>query len=105
MSNDFLTREQIEKLLAVKIPAIRETTMEDIQLIRQNIDRLIEHHRKHGMGEAVKESLLLQERLDETIITVTNETEQQISYSFKYPEMYKENYVLQDSAFMSVDKN
>ena len=105
MSNDFLTREQIEKLIAVKIPAIRETTMEDIQLIRQNIDRLIEHHRKHGMEGAVKESLLLQERLDETIITVTNETEQQISYSFKYPEMYKENYVLQDSAFMSVDKN
>lgn len=105
MSNNVLTREQIEKLLAVKKTAIRETTMEDIQLIRQNIDRLIEHHRKHGMEEAVKENLFLQKYLDETTINVDHETEQQVFYSFQYPKSYTENYTLQDSGFMRIDKN
>lgn len=105
MSNDFLTQEQIEKLLAVKKTAIRATTMEDVQLVRQNIDRLIEHYRKEGMEEAVKEYVFLQEHLNETTIIIDRETELQIFYSFLYPRFYSENYTLQDSGFMRIDKN
>ena len=105
MSNDFLTQEQIEKLLDVKKPAIRATTMEDILLIRQNIDRLIELYRTRGMEEAVKEYVFLREHLDETTIIVDQETERQIFYSSQYPKYSTGNYTLQDSGFMRIDKN
>lgn len=105
ISNDFLSHEQIEKLLAVKKTAIRAITMGDIQLFRQNIDLLLKHYRKQGMEEAVKEYEFLQEHLDETTIIIDQETEQQIFFSFQYLNVNTENYTLQDSGFMRIDKN
>lgn len=104
MSNDFLTRNQIEKLLTMKKTAIRVTTMEDVQLVRHNIDCLVEHCRKQGMEEAIKEYIIFKEHLDETTIIVDTETEQHIFYTFQYPKYSTENTTLQDSGFMRIDK-
>ncbi|MFJ7950665.1 hypothetical protein ACIQZG_03940 [Lysinibacillus sp. NPDC096418] len=104
MSNEFLTREQIEKLLAAKYEVIRATTMEDVQLVRQNIDCLIEIHPNSSFEPTLKENLNLQEYLDETTITVTNETEQQICYRIDFPTIQKENSTYQDSVYVRFDK-
>lgn len=55
--------------------------------------------------QALKEIFNLQEHLGETTIIVSNETEQQVFYSFQYFSIHTENYTLQDSSFMIVTKN
>ncbi|MFJ7735083.1 hypothetical protein ACIQ2D_01975 [Lysinibacillus sp. NPDC097287] len=92
-------------MLAMKKTACRETTMNDIDLIRQNLKLLIEHHRNNGLEVALRESLMLQERLDEMEIIVEKETEQQIFYTFKLPLIARKNLIIQDSGFMTVYKN
>lgn len=104
MSHDFLAREQIEKLLGVENKGNRATTRGDVQLVRQNLDRLIMHDRKQSMEEAVKEYEFLKEYLDERTINVDHETEQQIFFSFQYPKYSTENYALQDTGFMIINK-
>lgn len=105
MPNNMLTREQIEKLLGVKREVIRETTMEDVQLVRQNIDCVIEHLPNSGFETEFKENVNLSAYLDETTINVTNETEQQICYRIDFPTIKKENSESQYSGYVRIDRN
>lgn len=105
MSNNFLTQEQIEKLLTTKERAIRETTIEDVKRIQQHLDVLIAHHRNSGMEEALQECLATKERLEATKIIVVNETEQQIFYTLQFPSIDTEYYTSHDSGFITVNKS
>lgn len=105
ISNDFLTRDQIEKLLGVENEVIRATSMEDVQLVRQNIDHFIEHQPNSCFDTALKENLNMQEYLDETTINITEETELQICYRIDFPTNQKENSTTQCSVYVRIDKN